>query len=200
MLYMQSLWSELADYFYRTFVDPRFPYFYNLSNRMEGYTVVLAIAAVFIGVLAAGTVYVYQKRVIGAFPRALIAAGALDEENAKTLEELGVRLGWAARLSMRGRTSALRKYVRYVGQVDPTYEDYQNKRVGKPAPIDYENARFYVHAEQVAECASRFDVEKTGTWGTVAWVWGGGILLFFLMCNFLPSIMSGVDWIAGLMP
>lgn len=200
MLYMQSLWSELADYFYRTFVDPSFPYFYHLSNRMEGYTVVLAIAAVFIGVLAAGTVYVYQRRVMGAFPRALIAANALDEESARALPDIGIRVGFAARLSLRGRTSALHRYVRYVGQVDPTYEDYREKRVGKSAPIDYGSARFYVPREKVAECAARFDVEKTGTWGTVAWLWGGGLLLFFLVCNFLPSIMTAVDWIAGLMP
>ena len=200
MLYMQSFWSELADYFYRTFVDPTFPYFYNLSNRMEGYTVVLAIAAVFVGVLAAGTVYVYQRRVIGAFPRMLIAADALGEENAKTLRELGGKLGWPARLSMRRRTSALRKYVRYLGQIDPTYEDYREKRFRGADQIDFDHASFYIRAEQKVECASRFDVEKAGTWGTVAWAWGGGILLFFLVCNFLPPIMSAVDWIAGLLP
>ena len=200
MLYIQSLWSELADYFYRTFIDPAFPYFYHLSNRMEGYTVVLAIAAVFVGVLTAGTVYVYQKRVIGAFPRALIAADALSEENARTAQELGIKLGWAVRLSMRRRTSALRKYVRYVGQVDPTYEDYQKRRVGGAEQIDFESARFYVLPEKRIECSSRFNMEKTGTWGTVAWAWGGGILLFFLVCSFLPRIMSVVDWVAGLMP
>ena len=197
---LQSIWVELADYLERTFVHPRFPYFYHLSNRTEGYKIILIIAAVFIGVLAAGTIYVYQKRVIGAFPRALLAGGAVTEERALSVQELGFRPGWLLRLSMRSPSSALRRYVRYVGEQDLSYEDYvARKKPPKPALIDYSSARFYIAEQKSGECACRFDIEKAGSWGTVAWFWAGGILLFFIICNFLPSIMSVVDWFAGIL-
>ena len=196
---LQSIWYELADYFVRTFVDPELPYFYNLSNRMDGYKLVLFIAAVFVGVLCAGTVYVYQKRVIGTFPRGLLAAGAIGEEKALSLQDLGLKAGWILRLSMRNPGSALRRYVRVVGEQAPTYEDYGAGKMPKAEPIDYVAAKFYVCQEKASECTSRYDIEKTGTWGTVAWFWAGGALLFFLICNFLPSVMSVVDWFAGIL-
>ena len=79
MLLMQTLWEELSEYMVKRYFDPELPYFYNLSNRLDGKSIVWIIAAVILGVLAAGTVYVYQRRVLGAIPRAVVAASATDE-------------------------------------------------------------------------------------------------------------------------
>ena len=197
LLYMQSLWGELWTYLVKRYFDPDLPYFYHLSNETDAKNVVLILGAVLLGILAAGTAYVYQRRVLGAIPRAVIAGGAADEKTALPLPQLGVKLGWLSRLFLRSRTGAIRKYLRFVGESELTYEDLAKKGSRVDAPIDFDSTPCYIPLEKAEECTRRFSLEKSGGWGTVAWFWVGGIVLFFVLCRILPTLLEIADRLAG---
>ncbi len=198
ILYMESLWEELSAYFLKRYFDPDLPYFYHLSNRTDAKNIVLIIAAVIFGILAAGTVYVYQRRVLGAIPRAVTAGGAISEETARTLPELGVKVGGVCKLVLRSRTGALRKYIRFIGEGELTYGDFAKGAKRANSAIDLESTPCYIPEDKLEECNRRFAVEKSGSWGTVVWFWIGGIVLFFLLCRFLPAVLGIVDRLAGI--
>ena len=200
MLYMQSLWSELSTYLLKHYFDPQLPYFYHLSNYMDGAEAVVIVAAVLFGVLTAGTLYVYQRRVIGAIPRAVAVSGAIDEKTAVSLSDLGVKLGWIGRFALRGRASTLRRYIRFVGAEELTYESFgKGAKAARRADLllDLDKTPCYIPTEKLEECKKRFALEKSGGWGTVAWFWVGGVVLFFVVCRFLPEILALVDRIVG---
>lgn len=200
MLYMQSLWSELSAYLVKYYFDPELPYFYHLSNYVSGAEAVAMVAGILFGILSAGTLYVYQRRVIGAIPRAVIESGAVDEVSAVSLSQLGVHLGRLARRALRARTGTLRRYIRFVGAEELTYESVtQGARKARLADslLDVGETPCYIPTEKLDECKKRFAFEKAGSWGTVAWFWIGGVVLFFVICRFLPQIMGLLDRILG---
>ena len=191
-----SLWSELWEYFVRRYINPPLPYFDNISNRLEAWTVVLAIACVFVGIIAAGIFLVIYKRMLGALPKALFDLGALSEESAIVPNEVGLKIPALLRFSLRHSTSPLRRYIRYVGQKDVSFEeqlmiDKAKKR--HPTPdVDFRSASIYLVDDRKEECLRRFSL--SGSDGkSLAILISVFTVLFFVVCRFLPEILSLFD-------
>jgi hypothetical protein len=201
MLFSNSptLGEELGEYFIKNFFNPQLPYFRNLPNDIEGYQIVILIGAVLLGVVFAAFAFVFQKKVVGKLPRALIAAEATSEETAKTMQELGIKADLLTELYLNNPQSALRKTVRFVGQQDLTYEEMSQKKSERriPPKPDSASSRFYIPAEKVDRMAKRYS-EKGNTWRMAALLAVGCVALFFVLCGFLPEIMQLVDNAAGI--
>jgi hypothetical protein len=191
-----SVWAELWEYLLFRYFNPRLPYFNNLSNRLEAWKVVVGIACVFIGIVAAGIAFVIQKRMLSALPRALKERGALSPETALCCSDLGLRMPLFVRMSLRRPTSALRRYVRYVGQQDLSYDDLvagdRAKVKTKAFEPDFRSVPLYLSAERADECLRRFDT-KGNDGKAIAILISVFVVLFFVVCRFLPDIMSLFD-------
>lgn len=195
-----SIWAEIWEYLLFRYFNPPLPYFDNLSNRLEAWSVVIGIGAAMIGILLAGIALVLLRRLFGKLPRALIERGATSEETAIPLSRLGLGFTFLLRLSLRRPTSSLRRYIRYVGQVDPTYEEAralekQKKSARQEAP-DFRCVPIYLVEERREECLRRFSLE--GSDGkAIAFLVAAFTVLFFVICRFLPEIMSVIDRLYG---
>ncbi len=196
-----SLWAEIWEYLLFRYFNPPLPYFNNLSNRLEAWTVVLGIACVFLGIMAAGVAFVLYKRILGGLPRELLARGATSEESAVIPSETGLRLPWALRLSLRRSGSVLRRYIRYVGQIDRTYEEQlaleKDKKAAKPIEPDFRLVPIYLVEADSEECLHRFSTEGSDGKAIAALI-AVFTVLFFVVCRFLPEIMAFVDGLLGL--
>lgn len=195
-----SIWAEIWEYLLFRYFNPPLPYFDNLSNRLEAWTVVIGVGAALIGILLAGIAFVVLRRLFGKLPRALIERGATSEETAIPLSELGLGFTFLLRLSLRRPTSSLRRYIRYVGQVDRTYDEVRalekaKKTVRQPEP-DFGCVPIYLVEERREECLKRFSLE--GSDGkAIAFLVAVFTVLFFVICRFLPEIMSVIDRLYG---
>ena len=197
----QSLWSEIWEYLLYRYFNPPLPYFDNLSNRMESWSVILVIGAVFLGIMVAGIAFVLFQRMLGSLPRSLVELGAVSPETAIVPREKGLRLPRLLTFSLRRPTSALRRYVRYVGQSDPTYEEQlaleKSKSKARVPTVDFSVVPIYLVAERKDECLRRFS--KKGNDGkSIAILVSVFTVLFFVVCRFLPEILSVVDGMMGL--
>lgn len=108
-----SLLEELWDYFInKYFTMNHGPYDnINLSNPLFSATTV--IVCLFIGVIIASAIAIFNKRVLGDFVRSVIRNGATSPEKAMTLEALGYLKNSAVRSALK-RRGALRSTVRCV--------------------------------------------------------------------------------------
>lgn len=195
-----SMWAEIWEYLLFRYFNPPLPYFNNLSNRLEAWSVVIIIAAVFVGILLAGIAFVLCRRLFGALPRELIARGATSEETAIVPNEVGLRIPLLLRLSLRRQSSALRRYIRFVGQIDRTYDEQRalEKRKGAPKDSvpDLRCVPIYLVEQRKDECLRRFS--SSGSDGkSIAFLVATFTVLFFVVCRFLPEIMSVIDRLYG---
>lgn len=168
---------------------------------MEAWSIVLILAGVFVGIIAAGVAFVLYKRLLGNLPRVLLERGALDEETAVVPCEVGIRLPLLLRFALRRPTSVLRRYVRYVGQVDRTYGEQleldKSKTRSKTVEPDFSKLPIYLVKEKSEECLRRFStVGSNGK--SIAILVSIFVVLFFVVCRFLPEILSIVDGMMGL--
>lgn len=197
----QSLWSEIWEYLLYRYFNPRLPYFDNISNRLEAWTVVIVIACVFVGIMAAGVFLVIYKRVLGDLPSTLAELGATSEDTAVIPNEAGIKIPLLLRLSLRRSTSPLRRYIRYVGQKDLTYDeqlaiDKSKSKVKGVAP-DFREVPIYLISDRSEECLRRF--ARNGSDGkSAAILIALSVVLFFVICRFLPDLMALVDTLLGL--
>ena len=140
----------------------------------------LIVMAVWLGVVLAALYNFYMRHVPGSAVRALLAAGALSPESAKTAEELQL-----SRLARRELIfgSVLSRIVRYVG--DEPAED------GTCAPRDA-TARYYIPEEQKYRAEIRFESKGNGTVGLILTaVLGFGLAL--LVIRLLPWFLGVID-------
>jgi hypothetical protein len=196
-----SIWIEIWEYLLFTYIDPELPYFNNLSNRMEAWSIVLIIAAVFVGIMASGVAFVLYKSVLGNLPRQLLARGAVSEETAVTPKELGLRMHLLLRLSLRRPTSALRRYVRYVGEPRRTYQEQlaheKSKSKERSVEPDFRFVPIYLVEEKSEECLHRFSTNGSNG-KSIAILISIMTVLFFVVCRFLPEILSLFDSMLGI--
>ena len=168
---------------------------------MEAWSIVLVLAGVFVGIIAAGVAFVLYKRLLGNLPRVLLERGALDEETAVVPSEVGIRLPLLLRFALRRPTSVLRRYVRYVGQVDRTYEEQlaleKSKKAPKSVEPDFRSVAIYLVEERSEECLHRFST-KGSDGKSIAILISLFTVLFFVVCRFLPEILSLFDSLLSL--
>lgn len=157
-----------------------FDYIRELLARSAGGSFELIAICVFLGLIVAGFIALYDKRMMGNYVRALIARGATSPESALTLEEAGYSKNFAVK-------SALRRKSVFSGTVYEASEDVRFDSDSHALPIfrrtyDAKTARFYVPEQVKYRAEVRF--EKKGS-HVMAIVLGGILLLFVLLAAFL---------------
>lgn len=154
----------------------------NTTSSME-----LVIWCMFIGMVLATVYMFYEKKVIGAFVRALLSIQASDIASAKTLMELGFAKNYPVRSALR-KGGALRKLVWETGD---NYMENENgvKYSARQTPMDLNTARFFISEENRIRAELRYS-EK----GSDIFILIITILVFlmiaYLAVIFLPELLT----------
>ena len=216
-----TLWQIIKDEISRIWnvvLNPGAEYYKNLPIDSETLTGIRTIGcAVILGILLAMIFSAFNRRVLGNFVRALIAADCLAPEKAKTLGELGFAKNFAVRRSLT-RGVLLRNSVRCVEEDewdaanDRRFEAYQKAldeatEQGKPKPerfresaytIRPEQDHFYIPEEKKYTAEMKFEKKGSDGYALVlsTFVLLVGFVLFFLL---LPDILHLLDNILGML-
>ena len=108
-----SLIAELWNYFVDKYFTMEFGYYQNINLSNPLFSATSVIVALFIGIIIASGVAIFNKRVLGDFVRAVVRNDATSPQKAMTLEELGFLKNSAVRSALK-RRGALRSTVRCV--------------------------------------------------------------------------------------
>ena len=121
-----------------------------------------------------------NKKIMGAFARAAMNAGAIDEESAKTLAELEQENNVSAINAMR-RGGALSKMVTAVGA----------ERDEKGMLTVDENTRFYISEEAKQRAVRQYGEKEAKLWTLIlgiAAILAVGILLFLFVSPVIDAL------------
>lgn len=130
---LQEIWQFLSDkYFSVNFEDYNYENIQLTSNTF--FSVQSIIIALFLGMIVAAVMSLFQKRTLGDLVRALDRESCYDAERAKTLEELGLLRSAVIKQALRSGTS-LRRVVRCVGE-----DEYIASQAEKRAAFEQEQA------------------------------------------------------------
>lgn len=157
----------------------------NSTSSME-----LVIWCMFIGLVLASIFMFYQKKVIGAFVRALLNAQASDSSSAKTLNELGFARNFPVRSALRGG-GALRKLVWEMGD---NYLENENgvKYSARQTPLDVNTARFYITEENRIRAELRYNDKGTDIFMLIITVLVF-LMVAYLAATYLPDLLKLIE-------
>lgn len=147
----------------------------------------MVIWCMFIGLMLASIFMFYQKKVIGAFVRALLSAEASDSASAKSLMELGYSRNYPVRSALR-KGGALRKLVWETG--DNYVENEQGiKYSARQTPMDVNTARFYITNENRIRAELRYSEKGTDVFMLIitALVF---LMVAYLAVTYLPDLLN----------
>lgn len=119
----------------------------------------LIVWSIFLGILIGACSIFYNKRLVGAFVRALISSSATDRGSAKSLADLGFEKNIFVRHALRDG-SVLRKMV---WEADDNYTvDASGIRFSaRTAKMDINTARFYIDEENRIKADMRYSAKGT---------------------------------------
>lgn len=176
--------------------------FIELLKTTRGSSLELIIWSIFIGIVLASLLALYEKRYIGAFVRALLSQKANSPESAKSLSELGFKHGALIKMAMKGK-SALSTVVFLDSDKIERAEREGKAQDGEPGEIlpivrrdfDIKTARFYIPDERADHAAIRFDQKGTHVMAVVvaAAVFA---LIAALAVRYLPEALGYLGEIA----
>lgn len=209
---LQEIWQYLSDkYFAVNFEDHTYEHITLSSNQF--FSAQSIIIALFLGVMIAAALSLFQKRTLGDLVRALDRDGCTTPEKAKTLAELGLLRNSAIKQDLR-RGASLRRVVRCVGEEEYTAEQEQKRKIfeaeqaakqnrrerGKwkeiPYRYDFSTDRFYIPEDLVYGASVQFDKKGTNPL-TLVFTVVACIALMMLCCYLLPEMLQLADNFVG---
>ena len=207
---------SIGSFFVSEFFDRELPAFTSLPNSIRAWEVNLAVGAVLLVVLLASAFLVYRRSVPDRLARELFARKITSPDDALSLSDLSIKHSLALRFSLHDRTSGLRRCVRIAGEPALTYEKKTRaeKKAAREAarenreknPFvalkkyffpDLSEARFYIDAERTEETERRYAQAARVTPKALAWTAAVCVVLFFVLCRLMPSILQLIDKIIG---
>ncbi len=167
-----TLWDELLAYFKAKYFPRSVGAYENLGiSPDDSFPIWCIIAAIALGMIFASALMVLYKKIYGAFVEKMIAEGALGEENARTLAELGYENNFLIRRALKnGRFYSVIKSA--------------------------ENDRFYIPEDKKYAAEVRFDT-KGASWRSVVLVCIVAVVGYFVIMAFLPQILTFLDGVIG---
>ena len=115
-------------------------------------TLLLLVGGLCIGVLIASVMIYYQKTVVGAFVRRLLAEKVFSAKEGKTLSELDADKSTAVKREMTSRSSVLRKLVSY--EEDGVVYDYKSDLSRRLGVASHEEGEGETGSEKSTEKAA----------------------------------------------
>ena len=162
----------------------------NIGINLEINKLVIAFT---IGIVVASLLINFHRSYTYLTVKRLLRHGALDQANAKTLDELGINVP-SVRFAL-SRSGQLTKMVRRVGEPHYTYEEYVKelkKRNKKEEKIDFSSSLFYVDEGQLDRVRHISEAGSPSLFRSILFAF----LLFVIgICIFLlmPEILTLVN-------
>ncbi len=171
------------------------------------------IIALFVGVILASFLSIFNRRVHGDFVRSLVGENCSSRETAQTLSELGYIRNSAVRSAIRGGNT-YRGVVRCV-EAEDFYASVEQKRrqyeedmaasgvAGEPfrAPkfvYDFEKMHFYIPEDQHFTATVRFDKKGAGVLPAII-ITVLSVVLLWVTLKILPEMLQLLDNFLGMM-
>ena len=152
------------------------------------FTVALIVTTVVVNIV---------KLQINTLIKKLIRYEATDEENAKSLEKIGMK-PICARIAFLAK-SRISKIVFYKGQKEYSYEEYTEllkSKDFKEEKIDFENSEFYIKSEKLDDAKRIIDVPATSVLSLVL-LCVLIIAIFACIMLIMPGLLSFINNMLG---
>lgn len=202
-----SLFAELRDYFVDKYFSIEYGSYENFDVGSGAlFSVQSLIVCLFIGLLLASVLAIFNKRVLGDFVRAIARDDADSPERAMTLEQLGFRKNSAVRSALK-RHGSLRRVVRCVeddradleagfplrpGIAELYGEVAQLPKAPGAGRTDLDNAHFYIPRSELISAEIRY--EKKGTnWFAFFVTLILSLICVSLLFKLLPDVFQLID-------
>lgn len=169
---------NLSDY-------PAFGFDFNVS---------LVLFALFLGLCVAIIIITLKKCAATAVLRQLLRHEATGEGAAKVLSEIGLSESRSAKRAL-SCDKMLRRYIKLVGEVKISYEDYmkmskeEQKAHDRGRAIDFSDAKFFIPEEEADRAVSAVQSDTSSPL-TAFLLCAVMLAAFFLLSMALPTILS----------
>ena len=150
-----------------------------------------------IGLIVTTIVVSYIRLQTNTLIKKLLRHEATEEENAKSLEKLGMNsFGASVAFLSKGRLS---KIVYFKGQKEYTYEEYTElikSKDFKEEKIDFKTAEFYIKPDKIEEAKKIIDVPTTSVLSLVL-LCILIIAVFTCLMLIMPELLSFINSLIG---
>lgn len=205
-----SLWQEIIEYIKQNYFAEN--YYENLNLGLLGSTSTLRniLFGLFLGIVIASFIIVFDKRVLGEFVRKLLKEECLSPDKAKKLSQLGFSDKSSIRNGVR-RGNTLRSVVKcreeeeYYASLAEKRKEYEKQMEEDSSlphfketvyRVDPDEDHFYIPEEKKYSAEFRFEKKGT-TWLGFFAVIVVGLILFFALLFVIPEIMKLLDELVG---
>ena len=206
---------SIGSFFVTEFFDRDLPAFSNLSNSIRARDVNLGVGLFLLALVLATGFLAYRRSVPERLARELLAHRVVSPEDALSCADLSIKLSLFLRFSLHDRLSGLRRCVLIAGEapLDLHKTSRAERKAAKAErkanreknPFvalkrrffpDLSEARFYLDPDRIEE------VERRYTQGGVTpkvfyWTAAVSVVLFFVLCRLMPSILLLIDNLLG---
>ena len=205
---LKDFWND----FYTNYVDPHEVYEHLDLGSGSLLSIRMIIIGLFIGIALAGFAAVFNKRVLGALVRRMLAEECLSPESAKTLDELGFGANLFIRFAMRSNGVNLRRVVKcreeelYYEELDKQRKAHEKARETDPSlkkfkeipyRTDVLEDSFYIPEEMKYVAELKFESKGTSWLGIIVLMLVSIIMLVAVLIA-LPEILGLIDdFLAG---
>lgn len=154
--------------------------------QYEGITSDMLIWGIFLAVSIAAVIAWIDRRFRGVFIRALLKAGALDAETARTVKEMGCAKNLFVRFALCRRGSSLRSMLE---RITPE----ENADAAASARPQY---RYYIPERSQSKARALYEAKGSG-FGTVLLTVVLFLALALLAINLTGTLTSMIEWAFG---
>jgi len=206
---------SIGTFFVTEFLDRELPVFSRLPNSFRAWEVNLTVG-VFLLVLTLTVGFLsYRRSVPERLARELFARKVFSPEAALSCADLSIKLSLALRFSLHNRFSGLRRCVLVAGETPPDLskktraERKEAKKAAAPReknPFvalkkrffpDFSDARFYLADDRAEEIERRYAGASAASVKVFCWTAAVCVVLFFVICRLMPSILLLIDNLLG---
>ncbi|MBP5610716.1 MAG: hypothetical protein J6X72_05205 [Clostridia bacterium] len=206
---------SIGSFFVTEFFDRDLPAFSNLPNSIRAWDVNLGAGLFLLVLVLAAGFLAYRKSVPERLARELLARKVVSPEDALSCADLSIKLTLFLRFSLHDRLSGLRRCVLIAGEepLDLNKRSRAERKAAKEErkanreknPFvalkkrffpDLSEAKFYLDPARLEETERRY-TQGGVTPKVFYWTAAVSVVLFFVLCRLMPSILSLVDNLLG---
>ena len=207
---------SIGSFFVTEFFDRELPAFVNLPNSLSSWDVNRGVGLLLLVMIAATGFLTYRRNGPERLPRALFGRKIYSPDAALTLSELALKHTLLLRFALHDRLSGLRRCLLIAGEppLDLSKKTRAERKEAKAAarenreknPFvalkktlfpDFSEAKFYLDEERADEIERRYAQNKGFTLKAFAWTVAVCVVLFFVLCRLMPSILQLIDSLLG---
>ncbi|MBO4283343.1 MAG: hypothetical protein J5958_01845 [Clostridia bacterium] len=199
---------SIGAFFETEFFDRELPAFSALPNTLRAWEVNLGVGLFLLAVVVAVGILAYRRLAPERIARELFARKVFSPDEALSCADLSVKHSLLLRFSLHNRFSDLRRCVLIAGE-EPLDLSKKSRAERKAARAnreknpfvalkkhffpDLSEARFYLDPERADEVDRRYVEIRGVTPRAFVWTAVVSVVLFFVLCRLMPSILGLID-------